>query len=367
MGKLDVQAIYQDLHKIPELGNHEFKTSAYLADAMEKLGYEVTRNVGTTGVVAIEKGSEPGPVLMLRADMDALPFVIDGKPTCIHACGHDSHSAMLLCAAAELKGKIKRGTLKILFQPAEETLDGALEMIEAGVLKDVNIALGLHIRPKQDIPYGTIAPAVMHSSSTFARIIVKGVSCHASRPHLGVNTVETAAAIITAVSAIKMNPNLSWSCKPTIINSNSSATNIVPNETIITFDIRSESNELMSELLEKLKTTAVNIATAYGATAEVLFPGGVIPAAVLDEDLTNEVAETVKEVLGEDKLMPILKNPGGEDFHYYAFKDPNLKAAYFGVGVAASPGLHDPNMSFDTRALQNGVDVLVNMTLKKLG
>lgn len=367
MSKLNVQEIYQELHKIPELGNQEFKTSAYLANAMEKLGYEVTRNVGTTGVMAIEKGSEPGPVLMLRADMDALPFIIDGKPTCIHACGHDSHSAMLLCAAAELKGKIKRGTLKILFQPAEETLDGALSVINSGAVKDVNFALGLHIRPKQDIPYGTITPAVMHSSSTFAKVIIKGRSCHASRPHLGINTVETAAAIITSIAAIKMDPNLSWSCKPTIIHSNSDATNIVPSETIITFDIRSESNDLMSELLEKFKTVATNVAIAYGATAEVVFPGGVIPAAVLDDELTQEVAETVKEVLGEDKLMPISKNPGGEDFHYYAFKDPNLKAAYFGVGVAASPGLHDPKMSFKTEALQNGVDILVKMTLKKLG
>ncbi|MBR5589850.1 MAG: amidohydrolase, partial [Phascolarctobacterium sp.] len=115
MTVLNVKEIYNDLHQMPEIGLQEFKTSAYLADAMEKLGYEVTRNVNVTGVVAIEKGEEPGPTLLLRADMDALPFVIDGKPVNIHACGHDAHSAMLLAAASVLKGKIKRGTLKVLF------------------------------------------------------------------------------------------------------------------------------------------------------------------------------------------------------------------------------------------------------------
>ena len=368
MESLNVKELYHALHQIPEVGEHEFKTSAFVADVLEKLGYAVTRNVGgTTGVVAVEKGVEPGPVLLLRADMDALPFVIDGKPCCIHACGHDGHMSMLLAAASLLKGKIKRGTLKLLFQPAEETFVGAVSMIEAGVLEGVDMAMGLHIRPKQDIPYGTIAPGVQHSSSTAAKIFIKGMSCHASRPHLGINTLEAAAAVINAIAAIKMNPNLSCSYKPTMIDCNSNATNIVPSETTITYDLRSESNELMEELVEKFKTAAVNAAKAYGAEAEVTFPFGIIPAARLDADLTNDVAESVKRVLGEDKLVPLLKNPGGEDFHFYAYKYPQLKTAYFGVGVAADPGLHDPKMSFNLDALQNGVDVLVDVTLQKLG
>lgn len=368
MESLNVKELYHTLHQMPELGEHEFKTSAYVADTLEKLGYEVTRNVGgTTGVVAIEKGAEPGPVLMLRADMDALPFVIDGKPCCIHACGHDGHMSMLLTAASILKGKIKRGTLKLLFQPAEETFVGAVSMIKAGVLEDVDMALGLHIRPVQDIPYGTIAPGVQHSASTAIQVVVKGVGCHASRPHLGVNSLEAAAAVINAVAAIKMNPNLSCSFKPTIISSNSTATNVIPSETTITYDVRSESNELMEELIKKFKVAAINAGKAYGAEVEVTLPLGIIPAARLDEELTNDVAEAVKRVLGEDKLMPILKNPGGEDFHFYAYNYPKLKAAYFGVGVAAAPGLHAPNMSFNIDALQNGVDVLVDVTLHKLG
>ena len=293
MTTLNVKEIFNDLHQMPELGMQEYKTSAYLADAMEKLGYNVTRNVGGTGVVAIEKGEEEGPVLLLRADMDALPYTIDGKQVAIHACGHDAHSAMLLAAASVLKGKIKRGTLKILFQPAEETLVGALGIIDAGVLEDVDMALGLHIRPVQDIPFGTLSPGVKHSSSTFVKVVLHGRSAHASRPHLGVNTIEAAAAIIHSVASIKMNPNFSWSCKPTIINGGGTATNIIPDCTSMMFDIRSQTNEIMSELLDRFQKVVKNVADAFEAEAEVIFPGGVIPAAVLDDELTAEVAESI--------------------------------------------------------------------------
>ena len=170
MTALNVKDIFNDLHQIPEVGFQEFKTSAYLADKLEALGYEVTRNLGGTGVVGVVKGAEPGPVMLLRADMDALPFVIDGEHKAIHACGHDAHCSMVLAAASLLKDKVKRGTLKILFQPAEETLGGALAIINAGVLEDVDFAVGLHIRPVQDLPFGKLSPAVHHSSSTFANI-----------------------------------------------------------------------------------------------------------------------------------------------------------------------------------------------------
>ena len=367
MSLLKAKEIFYDLHKIPEVGFKEFKTAAYLADKLEELGYDVTCNVGGTGVLGIVKGSEPGPVLLLRADMDALPFTIDGKPKVIHACGHDGHCAMLLSAASVLKSKVKKGTLKILFQPGEETLKGALAVIDAGVIKDVDFAVGLHIRPIQDLPYGKISPAVHHASSTFAIVNVTGKSSHASRPHLGVNAVETAAAIISAVPAIRINPNISWSCKATSVTGGGAAHNIIPSNAQIVFDVRSETNDGMQELLDKLKCVAENVGAAFGANAEFVLPNGVIPAAELNPALTAEVAECIKEVVGAENLADELSNPGGEDFHYFAKTYPNLKAAYFGVGVAAEPGLHDPNMHFNVDGLQAGADVLVKIALKKLG
>ena len=137
---LNVVEIWRDLHKTPELGFEENKTSAYLAEALEKLGYAVTRGVGKTGVMGVIRGAEPGPVLMLRADMDALPFRNDdGSIEAVHACGHDSHCAMVLAAASELAGRVRRGTLKILFQPGEETLHGALEVLKSGAVDDVDL------------------------------------------------------------------------------------------------------------------------------------------------------------------------------------------------------------------------------------
>lgn len=274
---------------------------------------------------------------------------------------------MVLAAASVLRDKIKRGTLRILFQQGEEVLNGALAVIKSGAIADVDIMLGLHVRPVQDIPYGTLSPAVKHASSTFAKIVVKGKNCHGSRPHLGVNAIEAAAAIITSVAAIKINPNVAWSCKPTIISGGGTATNIIPDTAEITFDIRSQTNKDMTVLLDKLRCVAENVAAAYGAKAEVILPDSIIPASTLDEELTAEAAECIKEVVGEDNLAPELNNPGGEDFHYYAQTYPKLKAAYIGVGVAAEPGLHDPNMHFNPNGLQNGVDFLVKMTLKKLG
>lgn len=367
MSKLDVVAIWKDLHQMPELGFEEFKTSAYLADALERLGYEVTRGVGGTGVVGVKRGTQPGPVLLLRADMDALPFKNeDGSIERVHACGHDAHCAMLLTAAAELVDKVHKGTLKILFQPAEETLNGALSVLKAGVLDDVDIALGMHVRPVQDIAAGTACAAVRHTSSTFVNISVQGRGAHASRPHLGVNCAEAAALITNAICAIKLNPNAVWSCKVTSIQASAAASNIIPDHAELVLDVRAQTNELMDEVLEKIRAAAEFGAKSIGATAEVSLPGAVIPAAVYDEDLVEEVAQTIKQELGEDKLAKDCGG-GGEDFHHFKKAKPHIKAAYFGVGAGCTPGLHARNMTFDTKYLINGVKVMTAMALKKIG
>ncbi|MGN1149443.1 MAG: amidohydrolase [Sutterella sp.] len=367
MTELNVVEVWKDLHKTPELGFEEEKTSAYLAAELEKLGYEVTRGIGRTGVVGIMKGAEPGPVLMLRADMDALPFKNeDGTIARVHACGHDGHSAMLLTAAAELAGKVKKGTLKIFFQPAEETLHGALESIKDGVLDDVDIALGCHVRPIQDIPAGTCCAAVRHTASTFANIEISGRSSHASRPHLGVNCAEAAAIVTNAVCAVKGDPAKVWSCKVTSIQASAAATNIIPDTALLKLDIRAQTNELMDELLEKVRLAAEGGAMSVGATAKLVLPGVVIPAAVYDEDLVEEVADTIRETLGADRLARDCGG-GGEDFHFFKKTRPDIKAAYFGVGAACTPGLHARSMTFDPEQLNMGVKVLVAMALKKIG
>lgn len=324
------------------------------------------RGIGKTGVVAYIDGTEPGPTVMLRCDMDALPYTIDGKKVAIHACGHDSHMAMGLATASNLIGKVKKGRVKLFFQPGEEVLTGALECIKDGVLDDVDIAFGAHVRPIQDIPDGTVCPAVRHTSSTGVEVTLKGRTAHASRPHLGASTVEAAALIVNAVNSLWVNPNKAWSAKVTQIDCKAGAFNIIPDKGVMALDCRAQDNATMAELLEKLKVAITNAAASVGVEATLRHPGGIIPAAEYDESLVDEARETIKEVLGEDKLAKDCGG-GGEDFHYFVQKKPGIRTAYIGVGTGVTPGLHDPTMTMNAKSLQNGVDVLTQLVLKHVG
>ena len=145
---------------------------------------------------------------------------------------------MLLAAASRLVGKIRRGTLKLVFQPAEETLQGAPAILKSGVFDDVDYVLGAHIRPIQDVPAGMLCAAVRHTASTTFSVEIHGHGAHASRPHLGVNSIDVACAVIEAVQAIWLDPKMAWSVKATQIHADSGATNTVPGLARITFDSR---------------------------------------------------------------------------------------------------------------------------------
>ena len=199
-----------------------------------------------------------------------------------------------------------------------------------------------------------------------SRVCLQLLSAHASRPHLGVNCAEVAAAVTQAVAAIKGDPAKVWSCKVTSIQACAAAVNIIPDTATLKLDIRAQTNELMDELLEKVRMAAAGTAAAYGATAEVILPGVVIPAAVYDEDLVAELAGTIREVLGDECLARDCGG-GGEDFHFFKKERPHIRAAYFGVGAGCTPGLHARNMTFDETQLDMGVRVLTAATLKHVG
>ena len=368
MSELNVVDLYDYLHTIPEIGFEEHKTSAFLADQLEKLGYKVQRGLAGTGVIGEICGSEPGPTLLVRADMDALRFADDdGNFYNKHACGHDSHCAMVLTAAANVYGKVKKGKLRILFQPAEETFVGAMKIIETGVLEDVNIAFGLHNRPVTEIPDGTMTPAVRHGATSFIIVKIKGRGAHSARPHLGINTIDIATQIISAINAIKLDPTKSWSCKATGIHGGFVSRNLIPESTEIIFDARAENNQLMSEMLDKLYKIVNNCAAMNGAEAVIDNLGGILPAARLDDGLTEIVRQIMVETVGEDKVIAPYNNPGGEDFHFFTQHYPKLRAAFFGVGAGAAPGLHAKDMELNKYSLQNGVDVLTKLILKTVG
>lgn len=369
MADLDkrVKEIYADLHAIPEIGLQEVKTSAYLAQALTKAGYEVKTGLGGTGVTGLLKSGNPGPTVGLRADMDALAHEIDGKPCAIHSCGHDAHCSMVLTVAEEIvRGGITKGNVKIIFQPAEEVLVGALNMVEAGAVDDVDILLGLHLRPQQEAKGGQATPALYHGASYVVDAQIQGLTAHGARPHLGVNAIDAAAAVIQAVNAIRINPIVPSSAKTTQIQAGGPASNAIPASAKLVFDLRAQENPVMDELIAKVENAVSHGAQTVGATGFAKVRGG-CPAAEYDKETVALVKEAIVAVLGEENLLPEVVTPGGEDFHYYVKKKPNLKTAYFGLGVDLLPGLHSPEMNFNKDFLINGVNILLYAVEKLAG
>jgi amidohydrolase len=362
-----VTELYGILHSMPEVGHEEIKTAAFLAEQLKKAGYEVHTGVGGTGVVGVIRGAGPGPVLALRADMDALQHIVDSQSCAIHSCGHDAHMAMVLCVAEQAAKKgITSGALKIIFQPAEEKLSGALSIIDAGALDDVDAILGIHLRPSQEAKRGQATPALYHGSSYIMEAEIEGVAAHGARPHLGVNAIDAAAAVVNAINAIHLNPVIPTSIKVTRLHADAGALNAIPAKAELAIDLRSQDNGLMEEMITKARRAVENAAASVGAKAIAKVKGGV-PGAEYSEEMIELAREAIVHVLGKEGLLPPITTPGGEDFHFFIKQKPTVKAGYIGLGCDLTPGLHHPEMKFDINALIDGVNILLYMVAKQVG
>jgi amidohydrolase len=361
-----IQSTYDALHAMPEVALAEHRTAAWLAEQVKAAGFAVMTGVGGTGIVATLKGKQPGPTVALRADMDALAYTINGKNVCVHSCGHDAHCSMVLTAAEELaKAGIRQGTLKILFQPAEETLVGALRLIEAGSLDDVDVVIGIHLRPIQEAKLGQATPALYHGSSYIMEAVINGRTAHGARPHLGINAIDAAAAVVNAVNAIHLNPVVPWTCKVTKLHAGGATLNAIPERAEMALDLRTQQNTAMEMLLDKAEKAVKAGAATVGATAETTVKGGV-PGAEYHPEIIELAREAICAVLGEQGLLDPIVTPGGEDFHNFVKARPKLKAGYVGLGCNLTPGLHDPGMKFDRSAMIYGTHILLHMAGKLL-
>lgn len=362
-----VQEIWAALHAMPEVGFAEIKTSAYLATQLEAVGYQVKTGVGNTGVIGTLTGTEPGPTLALRADMDALAHMIDNQECAIHSCGHDAHSATVLTVAEEVARKgVSKGTLKIIFQPAEEKLFGAIRMIEDGAIDDVDILLGLHLRPIQEAALGQATPALYHGASYVMEATLHGIAAHGARPHLGVNAIDGAAAAVQAINAIRVNPVIPSSVKVTKLHAGGPASNAIPDQALLTVDLRAQDNATMEELLKKTAQAIEAGAATVGCQATISVVGG-CPAAEYSPAIITLAKEAIIHVLGSAGLLAPITTPGGEDFHFYIKHKPTLQVGYIGLGADLTPGLHHPAMTFNKDCLPNGVNILLYMVDKLLG
>lgn len=377
-------------HENPELSNREFNTAKKIAEHLKNLGLEVQTEIAHTGVVGILKGGKPGPVVALRADIDALPVVertdVPFKSTVMgeyqgnevgvmHACGHDTHIAILMGVAqilTEMKGDLK-GTVKFIFQPAEEGAPkgeegGAELMVKEGVLKnpDVDAIFGLHI--SDDTPVGEIEyrpKGIMASVNSFD-IKVTGKQAHGSAPWGGIDPIVTSAQIINNIQTIvsRSMPLTRQAAVVTVgVINGGVRNNIIPEEVTMQGTIRALDEEMRQLIFKRLETIVQNTAESNGAVAELTINKG-YPITYNDPELTAQMLPTLVETAGEENVKLINAITGAEDFSFFQNEIPGL---YFFIGGKApdreASGHHTPDFYIDESGLKLGVRAMANLVI----
>jgi amidohydrolase len=386
-----VVAWRRDIHQHPELGNRELRTAALVAEHLRSLGLEVKTGVAPTGVVALIHGRSPSPVVALRADMDALPVKeladvpfasrvraeYNGREVDVmHACGHDAHTAILMGVAEVLSARrgTLRGTVKLIFQPAEDSRPdgedgGAAALIRAGVLDDpkVDAIFGLHVGP---LPHGVIGyrpQGAMAGVSVFT-LAIEGRQTHGAMPWAGVDPVPIAAQVILGLQTI-VSRQLDLTAAPAILTvgtvSAGTQNNIVPGRVDMSGTVRTFTPAAREDVEKRVRRTAEAIAQASGATASVSFSDNATPVVFNDPALTARMVPVLERVAGPGRARVIPPLTVGEDFAFYQEKVPGL---FFFLGTSA-PGAdpakaapnHSPYFTVDDSALVVGVRALASV------
>lgn len=385
----------RDIHKNPELGNHENRTAALITGHLRSLGIEVKTDVAHTGVVGILKGGKPGPVVALRADMDALPVTertplpfastvktqYNGQEVGVmHACGHDAHVAMLMGVAeilAPLKNELK-GTVKFIFQPAEEGVPrgeegGAEMMVKEGVLLNptVDVIFGLHI--KSDIEVGKIGyrPGGIYAGVNDMKIIVKGKSAHGAYPWYSIDPIVVSAQIVTNLQTIvSRNLDITQNAGVVTIGAIHGGVrfNIIPEDVEMLGTIRAFTLEDEKMIIARIRQVATKTAESAGATAEVMIPySSHYPVTFNDASLTEKMLSSIEKTAGSENVE--LNNPstGAEDFSFYQEKIPglffNLGGMPKGTNPKNAPSHHTPDFFIDESSFLLGVKALANLAV----
>lgn len=376
----------RDFHQYPELSNREERTSKVIAEKLKALGLEdIKINVAKHGVTALLKGKKPGPVIAVRADMDALPIQEtnavsyksknDGVK---HACGHDAHMTVELGVAeilSEMRDEI-RGTIKFIFQPAEEGAPtgeegGARLMIKEGVLENPKpeAIFGLHVMP--NIEVGQVAynsgPA-MASSDRF-KIIIRGKKVHGAYPHDGVDAVVIAAESITALQTIRS--RRINTLEPLVITIGSihggNRFNIISDEVVMEGTMRTLNEDVRANAMAMMKQTLQGITSAYGGSFELEFSGP-NPVTYNEPKLVEETLPTIKRIIGDKNVISRPPQMGAEDFSYYQKVIPGF-FYFLGVGnqkKGITAMIHTPDFDIDEESLVIGVKVMSNVLLDYL-
>ena len=388
----------RDIHEHPELGNQEKRTAKLVADHLRSLGMDVKTGVAVTGVVGVLKGGKPGPVVALRADMDALPVKeqVDvpfaskatgtflGKPVDVmHACGHDTHTAMLMATAevlASMKDELP-GTVKFIFQPAEETPAdfepdgtntwGAKQMIAEGVMDNpkVDAVFGLHVSSSYEAGklYWRSGPAMAAADQFW--VDVKGRQTHGARPWQGVDPIVVGSQIVMGLQTI-ISRQSNLALEPAVITVGTfhagNRMNIVPEDAAMTGTVRTYDEGMKKDIHQRIKHTAESIATSANASAKVKVVE-LYNAVVNPPEFTEKMGPTLRRVAGEGNYDLQPKSSASEDFSFYQQKAPGM---FFYLGVTpkgkdlskAAPN-HSPHFYVDESAMITGVRAMSNLAV----
>ena len=381
------------LHQYPELGNREFKTAEYIEKNLRRLGIEVRTKIAHTGVVGILKGDLPGATIGLRADMDGLPvservnlpFASKEKTEyngqqvgVMHACGHDTHVAMLLGTAkvlSKMKSKL-RGTVVFIFQPAEEGAPageegGAALMVKEGVMDNpkIDAIFGIHINAQTEIGKIRYKSGSFMAAADWFTIKVKGKQTHGSQPWLGVDPIAVATQIINGLQMI-VSRQSELTKAPVVITvgkiNGGVRENIIPEELTMAGTIRTLDDAMQKDVHERIKTTAQRMAESMGATAEVSIDTKTLVTYNTPE-LVKQMLPSLEKAIGKANVYETEWTTGAEDFSYYRLKAPafffNVGGMPKGVNAKDSAPHHTPDFFIDDSRLDVGIKAFCNIVL----
>ena len=382
----------RDLHQHPELGNNEFRTAGIIAAHLRSLGFEVKENVAKTGVVGILKGDKPGPVIGLRADMDALPvtervslpfaskqktYYKGQEVGVMHACGHDAHVAMLMSVAEVLAGMKKdlSGTVKFIFQPAEEgapdtTSWGADLMVKEGVLENpkVDVMFGLHVNAQTPVGQIKYREQGMMAAADWFTIKIHGKQSHGAQPWLGIDPVVIGAQVIEGLQTIVSRQ--SELTKNAVVISTTIVKagvreNIIPEEVTLAGTIRTLDTAMQKDVWNRIVRTATNIAEASGARAEVNFTPMTL-VTYNNPELTRKMLPSLNKATNNNVIV-MDAVMGAEDFSFYAVKVPSLFFYLGGMPAGKNPKEsaphHTPDFYIDESGMKYGIKAFCNLVL----
>ena len=368
------------LHQHAELGFDLPMTREYVKQQLSAMGYEYEEVGG--GIVALAGGKKSGKVFMIRADMDSLPIVekreseFKSETGNMHACGHDFHTAMLLGAAQILKNNEDEinGTVKLMFQPAEEILSGAKSMIDAGVMENpkVDAAAMIHVVSGTDLPAGCVLlpnPGAGSSAADWVDITITGVGAHGAMPQNSVDPINVASHLHTALQEIlarEISPSAAASFTIGVLNSGS-AGNVLPDKATMTGTMRTLDEDVRAFMKKRIEEMSDHIAKAFRATAEVRFYNG-CPVFVSEEKICEDVADSVRSVIGADRAILPPKSTalgGSEDFAYVAQLVPatSVMLSTGSIKEGNVNPLHHPDVTFNEDALPVGAAIYATIAL----